>query len=146
MKLRRKIASRDFTENMMPQTRKEVFFDVLKLHWFDLLKLGLVLLVAFLPVLIMVVTNDAYEAKLMAEVGENASQQALQEIRSTVIFFRNTSAFICIPFYMLFAVVLSGSLRLTRQYAWEEVVFFWRDLIRCQMICLNGKESTEVRS
>ena len=128
MKLRRKIASTDFTENMMPHTRKEVFFDVWKMHWFDLLKLGFVLLIAFVPILMMTVTKDAYEAKLMAEIGVDASQEILKEIQISTLMFRSTSAFIQVPLYMLFAIVLSGTLRLVRQYAWEEVVFFGRDL------------------
>lgn len=128
MKLRRKIASTDFTENMMPHTRKEVFFDVWKMHWFDLLKLGFILLIAFVPILMMTVTKDAYEAKLMAEIGVDASQEILQEIQISTLMFRSTSAFIQVPLYMLFAIVLSGTLRLVRQYAWEEVVFFGRDL------------------
>ena len=128
MKLRRKIASTDFTENMMPHTRKEVFFDVWKMHWFDLLKLGFILLIAFVPILMMTVTKDAYEAKLMAEIGVDASQEILKEIQISTLMFRSTSAFIQVPLYMLFAIALSGALRLVRQYAWEEVVFFWRDL------------------
>lgn len=128
MKLRRKIASVDFTENMMPHTRKEVFFDVWKMHWFDLLKLGLILLIAFLPVLMMTVTKDAYDAKLMAEIGESTSQETLKELQKSVLLFRSTSAFIQVPFYMLFSVVFAGALRSIRQYGWEEVVFFWRDL------------------
>lgn len=128
MKLRRKIASTDFTENMMPHTRKEVFFDAWKMHWFDLLKLGFILLIAFVPILMMTVTKDAYEAKLMAEIGVDASQEILQEIQISTLMFRSTSAFIQVPLYMLFAIVLSGTLRLVRQYAWEEVVFFGRDL------------------
>ena len=115
MKLRRRIASRDFTENMMPHTRKEVFFDVWKMHWFDLLKLGFVLLIAFLPVLMMTVTKDAYEAKMMAEIEVNASQETLKELQISVLMFRSTSAFIQVPLYMLFAIVLSGALRLVRQ-------------------------------
>ena len=128
MKLRRRIASRDFTENMMPHTRKEVFFDVWKMHWFDLLKLGFILLIAFLPVLMMTVTKDAYEAKMMAEIEVNASQETLKELQISVLMFQSTSAFIQVPLYMLFAIVLSGALRLVRQYAWEEVVFLGRDL------------------
>ena len=87
MKLRRKIASTDFTENMMPHTRKEVFFDVWKMHWFDLLKLGFILLIAFVPILMMTVTKDAYEAKLMAEIGVDASQEILKEIQISTLMF-----------------------------------------------------------
>ena len=76
----------------------------------------------------MTVTKDAYEAKLMAEIGVDASQEILQEIQISTLMFRSTSAFIQVPLYMLFAIVLSGTLRLVRQYAWEEVVFFGRDL------------------
>lgn len=128
MKLIRRIAKHDFTENMMPQTRKEVFWDVVKLHWFNLFALALILLVAFLPVMILTVLSDTYDIRYMAELGENASTEAIQAARASIISFKSTSAFISIPCYMLFAAVLSGALRLMRQYVWEEVVFFWRDL------------------
>ena len=128
MKLIRRVATRDFTENMMPQTRKEIFFDVVKLHWFDLFILALVLLVSFLPVLMMTVINDTYDIQYMAELAENASSEALQTAQASIISFRNIIAFLSIPCYMLFAVAVSGAMRLMRQYAWEEVTFFWRDL------------------
>lgn len=123
MKLIRRIASRDYTEDMLPQSRKEVFADVWKLHWFELLMLGALLLLAYLPILINGITADAYEARLTAEYGGNAAELSYQ-----VISFQITSAFLNIPFYGLFGLMLAGVLRVIRQYAWEEVVFFWRDL------------------
>lgn len=128
MKLRRKIASRDFTENMMPHTRKEVFFDVWKMHWFDLLKLGLILLIAFVPVLIMTVIDDIYAVRLTTSIGSDTSEDTLLEMYTSIISFQNTNSLIRIPLYILFATVLSGVIRIIRQYSWEEVVFFRRDL------------------
>lgn len=123
---------------MLPQTRKEVFFDVMKLHGFDLLMLGGLLFIAFLPVLIITVVNDAYEMQRMAEVTKNSSPEALHEVYVAVASFRNSSAFINIPCYLIFAVAFAGMLRLIRQYATEEIVFFWQDFWKG--IRQNGKQ------
>ena len=128
MKLRRRVSAVDFTEDMMPSTRRAVFKDVMSLHWFDLLKLGLLLLAAILPVIVMSITADAYEARIYSALADPAADEALFAARADAVSFRNTTALVSIPLYMLFNVVLAGAIRLIRQYAWEEVAFFWGDL------------------
>lgn len=136
MRRRYKIPSADYTEAMLPQTRKEVFFDVLKLHWFDLLKLGGLLALAALPSVVLALMNDLYELRLTAQTGARTD-----EILAAVAAFRNTSAWLDIPCGLLFGLVFSGVLRLLRQYSYEEVPFFWRDIGRgirqnCRQILL----------
>ena len=100
----------------------------MKLHWFDFIKLGLILLAAMLPVIVLSFIADAYEARIYLELGEEASAEARLAARSAVVSFNNTTSLICVPFYMIYSVVLSGAARLLRQYGWEEVAFFKRDL------------------
>lgn len=138
MKRKREWAAVDYTQNMLPQTRKEVFFDVIKLHWFELLKIGGLLLIAFLPILTISVVNDAYEVQRMSQITGISSQEALREAVFEVYSFRNTSAWINIVCYLIFAVAFAGALRLIRQYAMEEVVFFWSDFLKG--IRQNGRQ------
>lgn len=136
MRRRYKIPSADYTEAMLPRTRKEVFSDVLKLHWFDLLKLGGVLTLAALPSVLLALMNDFYELRLAAQ-----AELSADEILAAVTAFRNTSAWLEIPCGLLFSLIFSGALRLLRQYSYEEVPFFWRDIGRgirqnCRQILL----------
>ena len=125
MRRRYKIPSADYTEALLPRTRKEVFFDVLKLHWFDLMKLGGLLILAALPSAVLALMNDLYELRLTAQAGARTD-----ELLAAVAAFRNTSAWLDIPCGLLFGLVFSGALRLLRQYSYEEVPFFWRDIGR----------------
>ena len=128
MKLRRRIASRDFTADMMPQTRKAVFIDVLKLHWSTFLKMGLLLFVAYLPVLCTGFLQNVYEIRALGDLGGNATLEDVQKVLLDIVFLRSVSAIITTAFLTLFGVFLSGVLRVIRQFAWEEIVFFWRDI------------------
>ena len=48
----------DFTENSLPSTRAELFNDVSRIHFFDLVKIGLMLLAFFAPLLIVMYLKD----------------------------------------------------------------------------------------
>ena len=50
-----KKASKDFERSMLPQTRRAVFFDVLKLQWRKLLLASFILLVSALPLLLIAI-------------------------------------------------------------------------------------------
>lgn len=124
-----KRASRDYTESMLPQNRKEVFCDVFRLHWFDLVKLGLLLLASFLPLLVQDATNDLYEARLLAELPADASPDVIKQTAAAILSFQSSSALIGIVFYLIIAAVFAGALRVIRQLAYEDVLFFWRDFL-----------------
>ena len=47
-----KVAEKDFNDECLPRSRKDVFRNVLKNKWKDVLKLGVLLLVFVLPLLI----------------------------------------------------------------------------------------------
>lgn len=113
---------------MLPTTRPQVFWDVLKIHWFDLLRMGLLLLVAFAPILVNALLPDFYTMRLYAELPQDATAEALQSVRLAAAAFRSTSALISIPLYLIFSIVFAGAARVIRQFAYEEIVFYRRDL------------------
>ncbi len=129
MKLKIKRAAKDFSPDMLPQTRKAVFFDVLKLHWQKLLLLGLILLLFAIPLILNMMTNDVYLSNYFAALEESGRQNDADAVYAPVYRDLFTYA-LNIPLLMLFSVGLSGVLRVLRQYAWEENVHIPTDFVR----------------
>lgn len=127
MRRKYKVAAKDYSENMLPRTHKEVFFDVMKLHWFDLIKLGLLLLAFFLPSVLLTVAGDIFESQMLQRI-ENAAQEDARQMRMDIASFRAACSVWRIPLYMLFSVAFSGVIRIVRKFAHEEIPFFWQDI------------------
>lgn len=73
-----KIAKTDYTEAMLPHTRKEVFFDVVKLHFRELILCGVIVFAFSLPMHILTLLEDAYAVNINAQLPENATVEQLQ--------------------------------------------------------------------
>ncbi len=123
-----KAAKEDFTHEQMPHNRKEVFVDVLKLHWKDFLLMGLLVLAFSLPIHYVGLFREIRTDMLMAGY-EAASEEARLEIIQQVRFLHNTCTLWEIPCLLLLSVCLSGLLRVIRQYGWEENVYFRSDFV-----------------
>ncbi len=121
MKRKRKAASSDFTAAMLPQSRKEIFYDVLKLQWRKLLLLGVITALFSLPLLVSTLVGDVYAGNLLAAVKD--SEPELEAAAAGALFrFELLRGAVNIPLFLLFLVGLSGTLRVLRQLAWEENV------------------------
>lgn len=113
-----------FTKSMLPHNRRELFFDVVKLHYIELICLGLALFVFALPLIANVLVTDFYTAQLSGAVPD---AEIPERILAEIVIVGNTSAFIAIPLMTILFVGVAGLLRVIRQYAWGEVVFLYRD-------------------
>ena len=122
-----KPAKNDYTRNLLPQTRKQVFFDVLHLQWKKLLLLGLLLLLCYLPLLLSTAVKDIYVSNLYASLADADDSQKLAAGQTLAILDLLRSV-VNILFILVFAVGLSGVLRTLRQYAWEENVHLTTDI------------------
>lgn len=125
--MKQKFPKSDFTKNMLPQSRKAIFRDVMQLHWQKLLLLGVILLVFYIPILLSDMRYDSqvsaiYQAVLESSQAEAAGMAVIQLdlIRSTVRIF----------WLMLLAVGAAGIIRVIRQYAWEENVHIPTDFAK----------------
>ncbi len=121
-------SNNDFTRDMLPHTRREVFFDVLKNNWSKFTVFGLLLLLFCIPlhyisVREVIVVNDMYLDF------DTLSPSEQNEIMNKVITLKNTFALFKIPCFMLIFAALAGFSRIIRQYAWEENVLFSTDFI-----------------
>ncbi len=126
-KNRKPYADKDYTINMLPHNRKEVFLDTVKLQWKGLLAVGLILLVCALPMHVLDIFNAIEHSKLTFDsVGSSVDVDTVFQMVS----INNIVVLISMPFYVLLFVVLAGLCRIIRQYAFGENVFFVADFFK----------------
>lgn len=119
----------DYTPDMMPHNRREVFLDVVRLHFWDMMKLGLVMLLFSMPLHLAAIGEDIITGSIYAQV-QNATAEQQQGAYLTVLtvtVLRAAVSTVLVPF---FTVGLAGAMRLIRQYGWGENVFFVLDFIK----------------
>lgn len=119
----------DYTPDMLPANRKEVFFDVVKLHFGDLIKLGLVLLFFAMPLHLLAIGEDIMTAGVYTQV-QDATAQQQQGGYITIMMVKVLRAAISTVLSPFLSVGLAGALRVVRQYGWGENVFLTTDFAK----------------
>lgn len=122
--MKQKTATQAYTANMLPATRRAVFLDVLTLHWKELLLLGLILLLFYLPLLLCSVFRDLFISGLYSTLQQESADQSWGNM---LIYLDVGYALLCTMLTAVFAVGLSGVSRVIRQYAWLENVHISTD-------------------
>jgi len=119
---KKKKAAKDYVASMLPQTRRAIYFDVLKQQWSKLLRLMLILLIAALPLLLICIYEDTY----LLAVAEDPSipQETIPTLIAPLHIY---CALLSIPALAIFFWGLSGAIRVIRQLAWEENVMVLHD-------------------
>ncbi len=120
-----KVAKKDFTGDNLPHSRRDVFRDVLKNRWKDLLKLGALLLLFSLPLLVFGAVGEINAANIYAEYKNGAI--SAETCASEVAASNGAFALIKIIGYIIFSVGIAGSARVLRQIIWDEPLFFFED-------------------
>ena len=120
-----KVAKKDFTGDNLPHSRRDVFRDVLKNRWKDLLKLGALLLLFSLPLLVFGAVSEINAANIYAEYKNGAI--SAETCASEVAASNGAFALIKIIGYIIFSVGIAGSARVLRQIIWDEPLFFFED-------------------
>ena len=123
MFIKPKPAADDFTEDMLPHTRKEVFFDVLKLHWTKFLLLGLISLIFSVPLFVCAIFKDLY---LLTAYSELKGDELVNQVRN----INNLFAAINIPCYLIYFVGFCALARIIKLYAFEEPVSLSTDFAK----------------
>lgn len=111
-----KVSKTEFEAAMLPSTRREVFFDVLKLHFSKLSLCGMISLAFTLPFLFMTMARDGLEAALYGSGAQGA--EALVQLTT----YENLFALLEVPCFALLSVGLAGLSRAVKRFAWEEPV------------------------
>ena len=110
-----KKASKDFERSMLPQTRRAVFWDVVKLQWRKLLGIALILIISALPLLLIAVYEDTYFMTAYED-----PEIPPESIPMLIAPLHILCAVLSAPCLVLFFLGLSGVIRVVRQLAWEE--------------------------
>ena len=120
-----KVAKNDFTGDNLPHSRRDVFRDVLKNRWKDLLKLGALLMLFSLPLLVFGAVGEINAANIYARYKNGAI--SAETYASEVAASNGAFALIKIIGYLIFSVGIAGSARVLRQIIWDEPLFFSED-------------------
>ena len=124
-----KSAKFDFQMANLPQTRKELFADVLKIHWRSFLGFAFLFVLFTIPFHALKIYEDLIQMNMMQDFA-NMTVDHKQTAIIQVLSVKNMTAVLNILSFIIFSVFLSGMLRVIRQYSWEENVFFGFDMIQ----------------
>ena len=124
MKMNKK-ATHDFNINDLPQNRKEVFFDCLKMRYGIIVSLGLMCVLFALPFVICLLFRDISLSSLLADIAnqEYEKEQGYQLFYSLKI----TYSVVIVPCLVILGIGLSGVMYIIRQLVWYEGLFFFSD-------------------
>lgn len=120
-----KAAKKDFTPDMLPSSRKEVFFDIIKTRFTDILKLGGFILLFCLPILAVeffsqMIATDYYR---QFESGKITKDVVLGLISS----LSNFTNLALIPCFIILSIAFCGAFRLLKRLVWAESIDFAPD-------------------
>lgn len=126
MNIKTKQSATEFEMNQLPHNRKQVFWDVIKLHWRMLLVLSLVLLVGLLPLLTCLFIRDQYALVLAARVNDGTMSPENRLATLKIVFLICAGA--CWVCLYIFALAVCIVVRFVRQLIWYEPIFVKEDI------------------
>ena len=114
-------AKQDFTENMLPVNRRQMFFDCIKQRFDIIFKCGLILLIFILPLLIVDYWGNLAYADLVSDTEAS-------DVAGTAAAMQQIISLIKIPCYVILGIGFSAISRILRQLVWAEHIFFFEHL------------------
>ncbi len=124
-----KTSKKEYDSSMLPKNRKEVFFDVLKLHWGKFIMLGCLTLLFALPIHLCAIAEDFCQMQLYATLPTNPTEEQSASVLSSLIMLNLIKNALNIVFLIIFSIGFSGLARVIRQYCWGENVDFNHDFL-----------------
>lgn len=129
MRIDKRAADFEYSKQMLPQNRKEVFWDVVKIHWRKLALMGLLMLIFSLPLYYLVWLGDSQLLHL-EQIADTLTDEQLQEQYYALAMSRNIQNAVSVIAWGVFGIGLAGLTRVIRQYAWEENVNLLTDFLK----------------
>ncbi|MCQ3035970.1 MAG: hypothetical protein MJ248_07155 [Bacilli bacterium] len=124
-KVKRKIASSDFLESQLPQTRKDQFKDILKINFWLFVKMGAILLLIFS--LMLVKNYFTYFFNAAFNAAYKNGELTLEDKNASMVYLLIGSGAINLILYPPIFIVISGLLRIIRQLCYGEGIIFSYD-------------------
>lgn len=129
-----KCSFQDYTEDDLPLTRKDVFFNCYKERFSVLLKLGLICLALIIPFVIVSLLKELYVTNALEALVDKTEENIASLYFGAELVFGS----IKIVCYVIFAVFFAGITQILRQLFWDEPLFFGDDF-------KNGLKSNSLR-
>ncbi len=123
---RKKHAENDFTADMLPKNRREVFSDSLKLHRLSFITYGLVIFIFCLPIHLAAIIENGIINSFYSAISAAGGEEYVT-LMQEILLTKNIFAIVSIPCFMLLSVGISGMARVIRQHAYLENVSFGTD-------------------
>lgn len=120
---KRKCTKRDFTEADLPATHGKMFFDCYREQFSLIIRIGLVCLLLFSPIIIVWLMRDAY----LSGVLDSLKEQTAENIEAVYLTVNTVFGLIEFLAFTLFFTLFSGAAQIIRQLCWGEPVFFFDD-------------------
>lgn len=126
--MRSRSAVKDFQANMLPQTRWQVFWDVLKNQPVKLLACGALVLAFAVPWIVLSIFSELYALSVyeQSQLGTLSEQQAYSAIQ-TMGGITSVARLLCI---LVLFLGLAGVGRILRQLAWEENLYVFPSFLK----------------
>ncbi len=116
-------AKEDFTEQDLPATRKQVFFDCYREQFSLVMRLGFVCVALVLPAVIAMMLKDNYIVSETAKLTEITSET----LAPIYYAARMRYGIMSVLTFTLFFAIFAGLVRIIRQFVWREPVFWKED-------------------
>lgn len=126
---KKKPTSVDYSRQMLPQTRKAVFFDVLHLQFRPLFLLGLIAVMLYCPLLLSSLAKALYASGVHQAI-RDGGPEAVPALGQSLVLLDILHAFFSVVLIPVFTLSLSGISRIVRQYAWGENVHLTTDFAK----------------
>ena len=117
----------DFNFSQLPDTRRKVFFDRLKIEWGKLFVVGVILLVFFLPLMAILIVKDLGVTAIYAEY--ESGNISVEQAKALAASAGNMLNALSIAGFVVFAVGLACVMPIIKRLAWIEPVFMRADLV-----------------
>ncbi|MGM9874040.1 MAG: hypothetical protein ACI31G_03895 [Bacilli bacterium] len=117
----------DFKKHDLPKTRKEVFTDVFKLHFVDLIKLGLLFLLFAIPLFAAIIIKDLYTLYINEQYVSNLI--TIEQYKNNLLFTFYLFSALEVLGILILSFAFMGSLRIIRELCYLKPVFFNQDYL-----------------
>jgi len=123
--MRKDYSTKDYNVSDLPKNRREQFFDTVKQEWKNILGIGLVLFVSFLPIFLTLFISDYVSYSIYSNTSYTKEQ-----INSYLFTVQIIKHAVLIPAFMIFSLGLIGSFQIIKSLVWGEGIFFFSDFFK----------------
>ena len=125
-KVKLTLSNKDYDERLLPATRRSQFKDIITHEYRTLLLIGMWLLIFFVPIILLESFSNIF---IYTYIEQNNTNLTPEEMKTFEMAFTIIKESALVLGYMIFAIGVSGALRIVRNLVYGEVIFFKNDFL-----------------